>query len=444
LDGGSARRAVSRPQAYVVLGLAAVALLVVLGVFRAALTGGSAVSPDAMLPFLVGAASLCVVGLAWPRHPTMAWLALIVALATITIDLATVGRAHRDGLDPDTWRWIALTIVLAAVCATATAVAYAVDPVRRLTRWLTAAGAIAVAAVFALGVWVLATLDSEVVLIQADRPLGDLVVVTRAFLITTAIFVLVGLAGDLRPTAERTRRRLVAIRARPDGPMDALHYAIAWIRTLIEELMPGRASERRAASAERARLARDLHAVVVPDLRRAIREAERLGSVDRLAASLRDALRQVEAMIDTRDAVGLEIGGLVTALESLAEGVEDRSDVRVTIDVAEDRGLATGSPPPAVAAAALRVAVLALENVVRHAPAAKVRVLVANGPDRIRMSIEDDGPGVPPGIERVGLEDGRRGLVDMATEAASCGASVRAGPGERGAGTVVAFDWPAS
>jgi signal transduction histidine kinase len=226
--------------------------------------------------------------------------------------------------------------------------------------------------------------------------------------------------------------------------VDALQYAIAWIGTLIEELMPGRATERRAASAERARLARDLHAVVVPDLRRAIREAERLGSVDRLAASLRDALRQVEAIIDTRDAVGLEIGGLVTALESLAERVEDRSDVRVTIDVAEDRGAASGSPPAAVAAAALRVAVLALENVVRHAPAAKVRILVVNGPDQVRMSIEDDGPGVPPGIERVAREDGRRGLADMATEAASCGASVRAGPGERGAGTVVAFEWPAS
>ena len=323
---------------FAVLGLAAVGLVIALGGYRVAVSEGSAVTPDAMLPFFVASASLCVVGLAMRRHPTVAWLALIVALSTITVDLASFGRDHRADLGPETWRWIALTIVLSAICATSAAVAYAVDPARRVARPLRAAGVLTVVVVFGVGAWALATPDPEIALTEPARPLGDLVLVTRAFLITTFAFVVVGLLGDLRPAVERTTRRMASIRGRPRRPADALGYAAAWIRTFGEELTPGRAQERRAAIAERARIARDLHAVVVPDLRRALREAENVGSVDRLAASLRDALRQVEAMVETRDAIGLEIGGLVTALESLAERVEDRSDVRVTIDVAESDG----------------------------------------------------------------------------------------------------------
>ena len=429
---------------FAVLGLAAVGLVIALGGYRVAVSEGSAVTPDAMLPFLVASASLCVVGLAMRRHPTVAWLALIVALSTITVDLASFGRDHRADLGPETWRWIALTIVLSAICATSAAVAYAVDPARRVARPLRAAGVLTVVVVFGVGAWALATPDPEIALTEPARPLGDLVLVTRAFLITTFAFVVVGILGDLRPAVERTTRRMASIRGRPRRPADALGYAAAWIRTFGEELTPGRAQERRAAIAERARIARDLHAVVVPDLRRALREAENVGSVDRLAASLRDALRQVEAMVETRDAIGLEIGGLVTALESLAERVEDRSDVRVTIDVAESDGQPPASPPPLVAAAALRIAALALENVVRHAPSAQVRIVVSSGPDRVGLSIEDDGPGISPGVERAALEDGRRGLADMATEAALCGASLRSGLGKHGSGMVVAFDWPAS
>ncbi len=429
---------------FAVLGLAAVGLVIALGGYRVAVSEGSAVTPDAMLPFLVASASLCVVGLAMRRHPTVAWLALIVALSTITVDLASFGRDHRADLGPETWRWIALTIVLSAICATSAAVAYAVDPARRVARPFRAAGVLTVVVVFGVGAWALATPDPEIALTEPARPLGDLVLVTRAFLITTFAFVVVGMLGDLRPAVDRTTRRMASVRGRPRRLADALGYAAAWIRTFGEELTPGRAQERRAAIAERARIARDLHAVVVPDLRRALREAENVGSVDRLAASLRDALRQVDAMMETRDAIGLEIGGLVTALESLAERVEDRSDVRVTIDVAESDGQPPASPPPLVAASALRIAALALENVVRHAPSAQVRIVVSSGPDRVALSIEDDGPGISPGVERAALEDGRRGLADMATEAALCGASLRSGLGKHGSGMVVAFDWPAS
>ena len=92
-------------------------------------------------------------------------------------------------------------------------------------------------------------------------------------------------------------------------------------------------------------------------------------------------------------------------------------------------------------AAALRVATLALDNVTRHAPAATVRLAVARQAGCVHLAIEDSGPGVH--VDRAAGPAGR-GLADMATEAALCGASVRSELGNGGLGTLIAFDWPAA
>jgi signal transduction histidine kinase len=423
------------------LATGAVAVLVVLGVMRL-VASRSGASPESMVPFLIAAAALCVAALSSGRRPTIAWLALIVAFITMTIDLAAFGRDVRQVVSLDAWRWISIVIVLTAVAATSTAAAYAADPARRLGRWVAPFGVAAISVVFVIGVWALATPDSAVATVGRGSPLGDLGLVTRAFLVTTAALTAIGVFGDLRPAADRASTRLAVTGDRKDGARGEVRYAVAWLRTLVDELTPGRAHERRAARAERARLARELHAAVVPDLRRVISEADRIGSVEQLAASLRQALAQVEAMMESRDAVGLEIGGLVPALESLAERVEERSDVRVTIDVVDDPAHAAGSPPPDVQVAALRVASLALDNVTRHASKASVRLTVASGAKGVRLSIEDDGPGLPSDLERAA--GGGRGLADMATEAALCGATLRSGPGAGDSGTVIAFHWPRS
>ncbi len=433
----------SRPWLGALLGIWALGLVVALGVLRISVGGRSSTSPEAMLPLLIAAAALCVFGLTVRRHPTAAWLALILALSTMTIDLATFAREQRPLIPADTWRWIAIALVLAASGAVAAAAGYASDPARRPPPGLAVLGVGAVAAVFAIGLWAIASPDPETATVGGVSPLGDLRLVTRAFLLITVGLVVLGLASDLRPAAGRATRRLATERGRSAGASGAIRYVIDWLRAFGEELTPSRARERRAAMTERARIARDLHAVVVPDLRRAIREAERVGSVDRLARSLREAFQQIEAMIETRDAIGLEIGGLVPALESLAERVEDRSGVRVTIDVADGPAPRPGPPPTDVDRAALRVATLALDNVMRHAPDATVRLVVAAGADHLRLCIEDDGPGLPVDTEGVALRDGGRGLADMVTEAKLCGASVRSGRRDGGIGTIVTFDWPA-
>ncbi len=256
-----------------------------------------------------------------------------------------------------------------------------------------------------------------------------------------------------RPTSFRTRAA----------------FGGAWLRAMADELAPGRTRAHAAAVSERSRLARDLHAQVVPAVRQALTEAERDGSPEHLAASLRAVLREVDELVQTEHAIQLEVGGLVPALEWLAERTEDRSTVRVVIDVAEpDAAVADdamagavtegrvaddggdddvedgGDPPIEVAAAAFRVAQLALENVVRHAPGAEARLAVATRSDRVRLVIADDGPGIAPTAHRDAIAAGRRGLADMDAEAARCGASLVVGRSPSGIGTVVTFDWPAA
>ena len=176
----------------------------------------------------------------------------------------------------------------------------------------------------------------------------------------------------------------------------------------MDEVVPGREAGRaEAAEDERGRLAADLHAEVLPSLRRALVEAEAGGTVERLAADLRAAVDEVESLLVSRRSIVLEELGLLAAVEWLAERVEDRSAVRVEIEVgaADADG---GRPPREVERAAFRVAQLALDNVVRHAPGATATVAVAASAAGVRLRIDGrrrraagrrgrGDPGGPPG-----------------------------------------------
>jgi signal transduction histidine kinase len=143
----------------------------------------------------------------------------------------------------------------------------------------------------------------------------------------------------------------------------------------------------------------------------------------------------------------LEELGLLGGLEWLAERTEDRSDVRVEILVDGDPAdPAAGPPRPArpprdVERAAFRVAQLALDNVVRHAPGASVSVGLVADATHVRLRIEDDGTG-PPIDEAAAARGGRRGLADMRAEARACGAALDVGRGPGDAGTAIGFRWP--
>lgn len=180
---------------------------------------------------------------------------------------------------------------------------------------------------------------------------------------------------------------------------------------------------------------------MLPSLRRALTQAEAGGTVERLAADLRSAVDEVESMLVARRAIVLEEMGLLAAVEWLAERVEDRSDVRVEIEVGG--GPADPSRPPRdVERAAFRVAQLALDNVVRHAPGSLATVRLAVLPGNVQLRIEDDGEG-PPVDEAAAARGGRRGIADMRAEARAAGAALELGRGAGGRGAAVEFRWPA-
>jgi signal transduction histidine kinase len=385
------------------------------------------------VPHLWAIAALTIVALTQTWAPTIAWSALIVGATAAAYGVEGIAREFRAVALQDPSPVLAILLTIALSIPPLVAAAYATAGAGRRTRSIDAAAWAAAIGLGALLIWALVrrALDAE----RGGVP-------GWAWLGIIGILWGLGLARDLRPAVVRTRTRL-----RTEGRPNRPGSAFVALRVFLDELVPGREAGRaEAAESERGRLAADLHAEVLPSLRRALAEAESGGTVERLAADLRTAVDEVEAMLLARRSIVLEEMGLLSGLEWLAERTEDRSAVRVQILVEPDAsGAASGTgarPPRDVERAAFRVAQLALDNVVRHAPGASVAVRVAVAPGHVHVRIEDDADG-PAIDEAAAARRGRRGLADMRAEAQATGASLHVGRGAGDRGTAIDYRWPA-
>ena len=100
----------------------------------------------------------------------------------------------------------------------------------------------------------------------------------------------------------------------------------------------------------------------------------------------------------------------------------------------------TGEEPylPAVTRGLLfSIAHNAMTNALRHASADRVRVALDFGEDRLRMSISDDGTGLPEDYAGRG-----HGFRNMQVDAERMGGSLEATPGDSGSGTTVICEVP--
>ena len=420
--------------------IGAAAMTVVLAALRLGVLGPQPpASPYVLISLLIAMAFLCVVGLARGTHPSIAWLATVGAAFSVTVDLAAYAGAVRPEVSDDAWRLLGIAVSTSAVIAVGAAAGYATSRPRLRRRWLTVLGVAALGAVGLVAGWAVANPSDTT--FAAGSALGSLSLVTRSFIVLTSALTLLGLAGDALPAVDRARHRS-ATEVPPTAPLNARF--VAWLRAFADELSPGRGRARRAVLAERTRVARDIHADVVPELRRVLADAERGVPAERLAGSLREVLDDVEAVGAAQHPIQLEIGGLVAALEWLAERVESRSDVTVALNVADPAAGTVGEPPREVSAAAFRIAALALDNVARHAPGRTAVVEVRAEAAAVDMSISDDGPGIREEALAVARGSGRRGLADMTSEADECGGVLEVGPGPGQVGTLVAFRWRAA
>ena len=166
------------------------------------------------------------------------------------------------------------------------------------------------------------------------------------------------------------------------------------------------AIEVEAASRERERLARDIHDSVLQVLalvqRRGAEAGGAAAELGRLAGQQEAALR---ALVGSGWAASRETGA--TAEVDLRQMVLPAQTDRVTVSVP-----AQPVPLERTAAAELTAATrAALDNVRRHCgEPTRAWVLVEDEPDLIRVTIRDDGPGIPDGRLAEAAAAGRLGI----------------------------------
>jgi signal transduction histidine kinase len=431
------RSAVELPARFIAAAIAAAA---VLGLATVLLILARPARLQELVPILFAGGALCLGLLARHRAQGLGWASLVVAsLVAASVPISLSRAADPGALGLDTWLVVAGRSTAAAIITLAIAALYATRPERRAGRRVTTLAMLLVAW---LSTGCLAILLLVVAGARADPDLTWVDIATRP----TALFVDVvlllaafGVAGDVRAAALRADTRLAAGRDWRGSAAPRPTPLGERIRATLRELVPGEAdAEAAAIDAERTRLAGDLHAVVLPSLRRAIAEVEGGAPIETLADRLRTVDLELERLMADRWPVVLEAFGLVEALEDLAERTESEAGVQVALEV----GTIGERPRPEVERTAWRVAQVALDNAVRHASAAEIRISVSTSNEQVRLEIADDGTGIDPAAAAAAARSGARGLVDLSRRAAAVGASVKVEAGQT-SGTIVHFRWPA-
>lgn len=219
----------------------------------------------------------------------------------------------------------------------------------------------------------------------------------------------------------------------------AAHVAVEEARTVASRRDEELAA---AVTAERARLASELHDVVAHGLSVIVIQAgvdARLHArqhpeIARTLATIEDTGRS--ALADLRRLLGLlraDPGEDLTreplpTLSDLEEivGRVRAAGHRIELSVSGD----VHDVPPGVGLAVCRITQEALTNAVKHAPGSSVRVEVTSGPDGVVVDVQDDGP-----AERTPLPaelSSGHGLLSMRERVRLYAGRLEAGPREQG------------
>ncbi|NJP68186.1 GAF domain-containing protein [Streptomyces spiramenti] len=201
---------------------------------------------------------------------------------------------------------------------------------------------------------------------------------------------------------------------------------------------------------DRDRIARDLHDLVI---QRLFATGMLLDTAQR-AAQLPDVHSRIGKAVDELDATIQEIR---TAIFALQQGPEEapsglrtrvlRETGTVALTLGFQPSVAFSGPVDnrvgeAVAKNLIAALREALSNAARHSGAGRVEVSVdatavlPEGGDAVRLTVADDGVGLPEGEER------RSGLRNIGQRARSLGGTVTFGPGPDGRGTAVVWEVP--
>ena len=211
-----------------------------------------------------------------------------------------------------------------------------------------------------------------------------------------------------------------------------------------------------AVEDERARLAREMHDSVAKTLHGLALAADGLahscGRTDPLTvrhqaelvarSARRAAAESRELLSDLRRESGLDGGvDIITELRSRADDFTRRHGLDTIFRTLS--GTPVPLVPQVVARQLLTVASEAMENANRHAHPTYLIVFAGITDDVLRVSVYDDGQGLPAGTTLDDLKRaGHFGLVGMVERAASIGARIRIGKGQAAKGTEVRVELP--
>jgi PAS domain S-box-containing protein len=234
--------------------------------------------------------------------------------------------------------------------------------------------------------------------------------------------------GIVRPDSATTPWFITVVQditARKQAEASVLEYQRR-LRELAAELSRTEERERRVLAAE-------LHDNVGQSLSamRAILEAARKATVDarvdaaleEVSECLRGAIKATRDIMSSLSSPTLNALGLSAALsEWLRSEVGSRGDL--VVEFADD-----GEPKPLgrdASAILFRAARELVTNVIRHARASRVSVGIAREGDAVRVSVEDDGVGLPSGLPpfRGASQEGGFGLFSIEERMADIGGSL--------------------
>jgi signal transduction histidine kinase len=316
--------------------------------------------------------------------------------------------------DPSTWHATARIIgaAIAAVGAIAAALRAIEEPLGRRRALLGFAHAHILFGVLFLIQWI-TVLTARMPSVAGWAPL--MVGLVLLYLAIT------GPGGDFRPrqapldAGNAPGATLFAIRNKP---------GLAALRSQYEEQI-----RQAARHEERARLARDLHDAIKQQLfviqTAAATVQARLDTdldganqaLEQVRSATRDAMTEMEAMLEQLQAAPLANAGLVASIRKQCEALEARTGAQVHFEL--------GAMPPDAALdpgarqAIFRVVQEALANVARHARARTVAVRLDTNGQELVLTVRDDGAGFEPGAPARGM-----GMSNIAARAAEVGGSL--------------------
>ena len=200
-----------------------------------------------------------------------------------------------------------------------------------------------------------------------------------------------------------------------------------------------------ARETERARLSRELHDGVLQDLCAIARDLKALEAqvapngapFHSLAGRSNEAVQALRAICNDLRPPLLEYD-LPTALRTLVETLDARSQAPVHIEISADALHLLDD----VALAIFRITQEALHNALQHADASEIAVRLTQYPDRLRLTVTDDGRGIAGGVAPShSVAQGHFGLAGMRERASMIGGrlDVQTAPDY---GTVVILEIP--